>query len=190
MQKTLENLTKAFIWESQARNRYDIYAKIAKKEWYEQISDIFKITADNERVHAKNLFRMIQELKKDESDIVVEAGACTTHWDTIENLKSAIAGESYENTTMYPEFAQIAREEWLEVVAIKLESIGKAEVHHEERFKNLLKALEDGTIFKKSDDTVWLCRECGYIHIGPTPPEKCPSCDHPHNYFQVKCETY
>ena len=190
MQKTLENLTKAFIWESQARNRYDIYAKIAKKEWYEQIAEIFRITADNERVHAKNLFRMIQEIKWENTEIIVEAWAETTHWDTIANLKSAIAGENYENVTMYPEFAQIAREEWLDSIANKLEAIWKAEVHHEERFKNLLKALEDGTIFKKSDDTVWLCRECGYVHIWATPPEKCPSCDHPHNYFQVKCEVY
>ena len=190
MQKTLENLTKSFIGESQARNRYDIYAKIAKKEWYEQIAEIFTITAQNERVHAKNFFRMLQSIKKDENDLIVEAEACTTHWDTIENLKSAIKWEHHEYSHMYPEFAKIAREEWLESIAIKFESIAKAETHHEERFQKILEALENGTIFKKSNETIWFCRECGYVHIGPTPPAICPSCDHPHNYFQVKCEVY
>jgi rubrerythrin len=193
MKKTLENLTKAFIGESQARNRYNYYAKIAKKEGYEQISEIFKLTEDNERIHAKRLFEHIQELKKEEGspgEIKVEATAPTVYGNTIENLKAAIAGEHYENTEMYPEFAKVAEEEGFSKIAARLKSISKAEEHHEERYQKLLKELEAGIIFKKDKEMTWVCRECGYMHTGIEPPEKCPACNHSRAYYQLKCEEY
>ena len=189
MKKTLENLTKAFIGESQARNRYSFYAKIAKKEGYEQIAEIFSITAENEKVHAKRLFEHIQELKQGE-EIVVEASAPLVYGNTTENLKSAIAGENYEYTSMYPEFAKVAEGEGLDKIAARLRAIAKAEEHHEERYKKLLGQVENNTFFKKPNEVWWVCRECGYVHFGVEPPEVCPSCDHPRSYYQFKCEEY
>lgn len=194
MQKTIQNLTKAFIGESQARNRYTFYAKVAKKEGYEQIASIFLETAEQEKVHAKRLFEHIQELKEKIGDnlneIKVEAVAPTVYKSTAENLKASITGENYEYTEMYPEFAKVAEEEGLTSIAQRLRSIAKAEEHHEERYKKLLAQLEAGTIFKKDKETVWVCRECGYVHKGNQAPVKCPSCDHPQSYYQIKCEEY
>jgi len=188
MKKTIENLAKAFIGESQARNRYTFYAKAAKKEGLEQISEIFVLTADNEREHAKWLLRLINKLGG--KDIKVEAEVPTVLADTKENLKAAIEGEHYENTQMYPEFAKIAEEESLPEIAERLKAISKAEEHHEERYSKLLKKLEGETLFEKEEKTAWVCRKCGYVHEGETPPEECPSCSHPSNYFQLKCEIY
>ena len=147
MENTIKNLTKAFIGESQARNRYTIHAKIAKKEGYEQISEIFLITADNEREHAKWLFRLINELKQklpeNPDEIIVEATAPTTLGNTIDNLKAAIGGEHYENTEMYPEFARVAEEEGYADIAKRLMAISRAEEHHEKRYKKLLKEVEE-----------------------------------------------
>ncbi len=194
MNETIQNLTKAFIGESQARNRYTIYAKIAKKEGFEQISDIFLLTADNEREHAKWIFRMINELKKksDESldEITVEAGAPTTLENTAKNLKAAIAGENFETSTMYPEFADVAEKEGFSEIATRLRSIGKAEAHHEERYRKLLAKVEGNTVFKNDDTVSWVCMKCGYVHEGKEAPKKCPSCDHPTSYFERKCEDY
>jgi rubrerythrin len=194
MEKTIENLAKAFIGESQARNRYTFYAKIAKEEGFEQISDIFLVTAENEREHAKWLFRMINELKKQSrenlDEIKVEAGAPTILGDTAENLKAAIAGEHYENTEMYPEFADVAEKDGFPDVAKRLRAIAVAEEHHEERYKKLLTEVEGNTTFKKEKKVYWVCRKCGYVHEGEEPPEECPSCDHPKNYFERKCEEY
>ena len=194
MQKTTKNLTKAFIGESQARNRYTFYSKIAEKEGFDQISEIFLITADNEREHAKWLFRLINELKQKQGDkldeIIVEAAAPTTLGNTAENLRAAIAGEHYENTIMYPEFADIAEKEGFPEIAKRLRSIAKAEEHHEERYKKLLKEVEGNTVFKKDKKASWVCRKCGFVHEGEVPPEKCPSCDHESSYFQIKCEEY
>jgi len=190
MKKTLENLTKAFIGESQARNRYTYYAKVAKKEGFEQIAEIFLQTADNEKAHAKRLFEHIQELKENNEEIKVEAVAPTVYGTTKENLKAAIAGEHYENTEMYPEFAETAEEEGLSDIAVRLKSISKAEEHHENRYIKLLEQVENNTVFKKDEEIQWLCRECGYTAMGTEPPEKCPSCDHPRSYYQVKCEQY
>ncbi|MHA1712322.1 MAG: rubrerythrin [Candidatus Freyarchaeota archaeon] len=194
MENTLKNLVKAFIGESQARNRYTFYAKIARNEGYEQIAGIFLITAENEKEHADNLFKLINELKKKSpeklDEIKVEAAAPTVLSDTAENLKAAIAGENYEHTKMYPEFADVAEKEGFPEIAARLRAIAKAEEHHEERFKKLLKEVEAGTVFKKEKEVWWVCRECGYIHFGKEPPEKCPSCDHPRSYFQLKCEEY
>ena len=194
MKNTIENLVKAFIGESQARNRYTFYAKIAKKEGFEQTAGIFLITAENEKEHASNLFKLINELKKKSSErldeIKVEVVAPTVLGTTAENLKAAIAGENYEHTIMYPEFADVAETEGFPEIAKRLRAIAKAEEHHEERYKKLLKQVEAGTFFKKEKDVWWVCRECGYIHFGKEPPEKCPSCDHPRSYFQRKCEEY
>ena len=187
--ETIKNLVKAFIGESQARNRYTIYAKIAQKEGYEQIAEIFLLTAENEREHAKWLFRLINQLNP-EQEIKVEASVPTTQSTTIENLKSAINGEKYEHTFMYPEFANIAEQEGHKEIADRLRAIAKAEEHHEERYKKLLDQLEKGTLWKKKGPVAWVCSKCGYVHIGETPPERCPSCDHPHEYFYFKCEEY
>ncbi len=194
MLKTIENLVKAFIGESQARNRYTFYASIAKKEGYEQIAEIFLMTAENEKEHAETLYELINELKKrfheEVSEITVETSAPIILGNTIENLKSAISGENYEHTKMYPEFARIANEEGFSDVAARLRAIAEAERHHEERFKRLLKELEAGTIFKKDVEVWWVCRKCGYIHFGKEPPEECPSCGHSKNYFQVLREEF
>jgi len=190
MSKTLENLTKAFIGESQARNRYTLYAKQAKKDGYEQISDLFLVTADNEREHAKWLFRLINQIKENDDAIIVEADAPTILGDTVANLKAAIAGEHFEHTEMYPEFAKVAEEEGLKDVAARLRAIGEAEVHHEDRYKILLKNIEDGTLFKKDKDVKWICRKCGRTQVAKEPPVKCPACDHPSKYFEITSDEY
>jgi len=194
MKNTIENLVKAFIGESQARNRYTFYAKIAKNEGFEQIAEIFLVTAENEKEHATNLFTLINELKKKSNErldeIKVEAVAPTVLGSTAENLKAAIAGENYEHTKMYPEFADTAEKEDFPEIAKRLGAIAKAEKHHEERYTKLLREVEAGTFFKKGKDVWWVCRECGYIHFGREPPEKCPSCDHSRSYFQLKYEEY
>ena len=191
--ETIKSLAKAFIGESQARNRYTIYAKIAEKEGYKQIAEIFLITADNEREHAKWLFRLMNELKKKYSideEVKVDAGVPIVLGNTIENLKAAIAGENYEHTKMYPEFADIAEKEGYKEIAERLRAIAKAEEHHEERYRKLLEQVEKGTVLKKDEEVVWVCRKCGYVYKGKEPPEECPSCSHPREYFQIKCEVY
>lgn len=194
MKNTLENLAKAFIGESQARNRYTFYAKIAKKEGFEQIADIFLVTAENEKEHANNLFKLISKLKKrgneKPDEIKVEAAAPTVLGGTKENLMTSIAGENYEYTKMYPEFADVAEKEGFPEIAERLRAIAKAEEHHEEKYKKLLRQVDGGTFFKKEDNVWWVCRECGYIHFGKEPPKNCPSCDHSRSYFQLKCEEY
>ncbi len=192
--ETIKNLTKAFIGESQARNRYTFYAKIAKKEGYEQISEIFLLTAENEKEHAKRLFEHIQELKekqgKETEKIDVETFAPTTYGNTEENLKASIEGEHYENSEMYPQFAQTAEKEGFEKIAKRLRAIAKAEEHHEQRYKKILEQVKAGTVFKKDKKVSWVCRECGYVHEGEEPPEKCPSCDHEKAFYQLLCEEY
>lgn len=194
MTKTIENLTKAFIGESQARNRYTMYAKAAKKDGFEQISEIFLSTADNEREHAKWLFRMIQDLREESDealeDLIVEAEAPLILGSTDENLIAAIAGEHHENTTMYPEFADTAKEEGYPEIAERLLAISKAEEHHEARYMDLLKLVETGTVYNKSEEVSWICRKCGYVRKGKKPPVKCPACDHPAKYYQILCEEY
>ena len=189
MKNTIKNLAKAFIGESQARNRYAFYSKIAKKEGFEQIAEIFLLTAENEREHAKQLFKLINELKKESSEsleeIKVEAEVLTVFGDTAENLKAAIVGENFEQTKMYPEFADIAEEEGLTEIAARLRAIAIAERHHENRFKKLLLEVEENSVFKKEEKVYWVCRKCGYLHEGTEAPEKCPSCDHPQSYFEV-----
>jgi len=194
MQKTLENLSKAFIGESQARNRYTYYAKVAKKAGFEQIAGVFLETAEQEKTHAKRLFEHIQEVKKKlglkDNEVVIEAVAPNVYEDTAENLKASIAGENYEHTEMYPGFASVADEEGLGKIAERMRSIAKAEEHHEQRYVKILKEVEAGTVFKKSEEKVWICRECGYMHVGNEAPELCPSCDHPQAYYEVQSEEY
>ena len=193
MKKTLENLSKAFIGESQARNRYTLYSKIAKNEGYVQISDIFLITADNEREHAKWLFRIIQDLKKEFGDVdavTVEAEAPLVMATTPENIKAAIAGEHYENSEMYPGFADVADDEGLDDVAVRLRAIGRAEEHHEARYKKLLDIVESGTVLEKDHEVKWVCTKCGYVHTAAKPPLKCPACDHASKYYEILCEEY
>ncbi len=194
MNQTIQNLTKAFIGESQARNRYTFYAKVAKKEGYEQIAGIFLETAEQEKTHAKRLFEHIQELKKKSreklNEIKVEAAAPIIYGKTIDNLKAAIAGEKYEHSKMYPQFAKTAEQEGLAKITARLRSIAKAEEHHEERYKKLLKVVKAKRVFRKSKNVQWVCRECGYMYFGKEAPKMCPSCDHPRAFYQLKCEEY
>jgi rubrerythrin len=194
MNQTIQNLTKAFIGECQARNRYTFYAKTARKEGYEQIAGIFLETAEHEKEHAKRLFEHIQELKKKSKkkldEINVEAAAPTIYGSTVDNLKAAISGEHYENNQMYPEFAKTAQKEGLTKIAGRLRAIAQSEKHHEERYKKLLKVVQAKAVFRKNKKVWWTCRECGYIHYGKEAPKICPSCDHPQAFYQVQCETY
>jgi rubrerythrin len=192
MKRTVENLTKAFIGESQARNRYSMFASVARKEGYEQIGEVFQLTADQEREHASQLYKYLASMKAKEKfeKVVVEAEAPVTYGNTVENLRSAIAGENYEHTTMYPEFADIADAEGYPDIARRMRAISKAEEHHEQRYMKLLKQLEAGTYFKKDQPVWWVCRECGYMHFGAEPPSVCPSCDHARSFYQKMNEDY
>lgn len=193
MQKTIENLAAAFVGESQARNRYTFYAKTATTEGYEQIASIFEETANQEKSHAKTLMKHIQELKKHDVDypaIKVEAEVPNTWGTTVDNLKAAIAGEHWENSSMYPDFAKIAKEEGLTKIADRLTDIAEAETHHEQRFTKLLNLFEKDMVFKRGEKVWWCCRECGYIHEGTEPPKCCPVCEHPQAFYQILSEEY
>ncbi|MFH0952567.1 MAG: rubrerythrin family protein [Patescibacteria group bacterium] len=194
MNKTIENLAKAFIGESQARNRYTMYAKQAKTEGFEQIAGIFLETAEQERQHAKWDFKMMKQAMAKEGvtdkELKVEAAAPTALGTTEENLQAAIDGENYEHVTMYPEFAEQAEADGFKDIAQRLRSIGIAEEHHEERYQKLLKEVKAGTVFKKKEKVWWVCRECGYMHFGEEPPKACPACSHKESYFQLKVEEY
>ncbi len=194
MNLTISNLTKAFIGESQARNRYTFYSKIAIKEGFQKIAEIFDQTATQENEHAKWLFRLINQLLEKDGEkfktISVEAEAPTVLGNTKENLKAAIEGETHEYTSMYPEFAKVAEEEGFPGIANRLKAIAKSEGHHAQRYSKLLKEVEDNTMFEKTSKVYWVCRKCGYLEEGEKPPEKCPSCDHPYNYFEKQCEEY
>ncbi|MBU7047746.1 MAG: rubrerythrin family protein [Theionarchaea archaeon] len=184
--KTEKNLLTAFAGESQARNRYTYFASQAKKEGYEQIRAIFTETADNEKEHAKRLFKY---LEGGEAEITASypAGIIGT---TKENLKAAAAGENHEYTTMYPEFAKIADEEGFTEIACVMRAIAGAERQHEKRYLTLLGNIEQGRVFKRDKVVTWKCGNCGYIHEGTEPPEKCPACDHEKAYFELLGENY
>jgi rubrerythrin len=194
MSETLKGLTQAFIGESQARNRYTMYAKVAKNEGFVQISQIFLETAENEKEHAKNFFTAIQEVLKKTGksmpEITVDAIAPLEKGDTATNLRAAIKGETYEHTKMYPDIANSAEKEGYASIAQQVRAIAQVEAHHAERYQQLLKEVEAGSVFKKDHEVEWVCLECGYVHKGTEPPELCPSCLHPKGYFAVKCETY
>ncbi len=191
----MKNLGKAFIGESQARNRYTYYSKQALKDNYPQLSDIFELTANQEKEHAKQLLLMMNELKTKEgmrpSDLVlVETEANTTFADTKINLEAAIAGELHETNSMYPDFAKTAQAEGLVEIVGKLRAIAVAERHHAERYQKFLDRIRTGTLWKRDKPVKWICRECGYEHTGTEPPKACPACKHDYWFYQVKNEEY
>ena len=184
--KTEQNLLEAFAGESQARTRYTFFASKAKKEGYEQISAMFTETADNEKEHAKRFFSFL-EGGDVEITATYPAGKVGT---TAENLKAAAMGENEEHTKLYPEAAKIAEDEGFTDVACLFRKVAEVEKHHEERYLGLLKNIEDGTVFKKSEKTLWKCRNCGYIHEGESAPDKCPACIHPQAHFELLCDNF
>ena len=184
--QTEKNLLTAFAGESQARNRYTYFASKAKKEGYVQIQAIFEETADQEKEHAKRLFKF---LEGGEAEIAAAfpAGVIGT---TAENLKTAAGGENHEWTSMYPEFAQVAKDEGFDEIAGVFEAIAVAEKQHEKRYLGLLKNVEAGTVFSKPNAVVWRCRNCGYLHEGPEAPGLCPACAHPQAHFELLAENW
>jgi rubrerythrin len=184
--KTEKNLMTAFAGESQARNRYSYFASQAKKEGYEQIAAIFLDTADNEKEHAKVLFKL---LEGGEAEVFARFPAGVIA-DTTANLKEAADGERYEYSEMYPAFAEIAGKEGFPEIAKTFLNIAAAEKGHEKRYLSLKKNLDEGIVFKRSDKVVWRCRNCGYMHEGSVAPDECPTCKHEQAYFEVFGEVY
>lgn len=187
--KTAENLMKAFAGESQARNRYTYYASVAKKEGYVQISNIFLETAENEKEHAKRFFKFLNNDLKGDS-VEITASFPVSLGDTKDALKSAADGENEEWSQLYPAFADVADEEGFRAIAVVFRKIAEVEKHHEERYLELLKNVENGTVFKKDEVVRWKCANCGYIHEGSSAPEVCPACAHPQAYFEILTEKY
>ncbi len=184
--QTEKNLLTAFAGESQARNRYTYFASQAKKEGYVQMADIFTETANQEKEHAKRLFKFL-EGGEVEISAAFPAGVIGT---TLGNLKAAAAGEHYEYTEMYPEFAKVAREEGFNDIAAAFEAIAVAEKQHEKRYVDLAANIEAGRVFKRDEKTVWRCRNCGYLHEGNEAPESCPACAHAQAHFELLGENY
>ena len=172
--KTEANLLAAFAGESQARNKYTYYASQAKKQGYVQISNLFSETAENEKEHAKIWFKLLH-------------GGMP---DTVANLKDAAAGEHFEWTEMYAEFAKEAKEEGFDEIAFLFEEVAKIEKEHEDRYKALLTNIEEEKVFKKEEEVIWQCANCGHIHIGKEAPDVCPVCDHPQSYFLIRATNY
>jgi rubrerythrin len=184
--KTEQNLLKAFAGESQARNRYTFFTAVARKEGFEQIANIFQETADNEREHAKIFF---SHLEGGDLEITATypAGAVK---DTKSNLQAAAAGEKAEWTSIYPEFAKIAREEGYPEVATSFEQVTKVEKFHEERYNKLTANVANGEVFKRKTAVKWHCINCGYVFEGTEPPKVCPACKHPQSFYEVLAENY
>lgn len=173
--QTEKNLQTAFAGESQARNKYTYFASKARKEGFEQIADIFEETAHNEKEHAKIWFKLLN------------GGEIGT---TAENLKAAAEGENYEWTDMYDRMAKEAEEEGFHEIALKFKNVGAIEKHHEERYRKLLKNIEDSIVFSREGDAIWICRNCGHIVVGPKAPKICPVCNHPQSFFEIKAENF
>ncbi len=171
--KTEKNLWKAFAGESQARNKYDFFAKQARKDGYEQIAGILQRTALDEKEHAKRAYRFLDELG-----------------DTEKNLSTAADGENYEWTSMYKEFEETAREEGFEEIADFFEEVAEVEQEHEKRYRALLKRVKEGTFFTRDEPIRWHCRNCGYVHRDTEPPQECPACLHPRSFYEEYCENY
>ncbi len=184
--KTELNLLSAFAGESQARNRYEMFAKIAKKEGYVQISEIFKETARNEFEHAKRFFRFL-EGGAVEITAMYPAGIEGT---TAENLKAAAEGENEEHTILYPQAADVAKAEGFPEISAAFRAIAKVELAHETRYLKLLENIETNKVFKRENKVIWKCNVCGYLHEGFEPPMVCPSCKHPQEHFFIKEENY
>lgn len=172
--RTEQNLRTAFAGESEARNKYTFYASQARKDGMNLVANIFEETAGNEKEHAKIWFKLLH-------------GGMPK---TAENLLDAAEGERYEWTEMYASFAQTAREEGFERIAYLFEAVGNIEKEHDERYRALLKSVQDGDMFEKAEETVWICSNCGHIHIGPKAPEVCPVCEHPRAYFMQRVKNY
>ncbi|WP_319229719.1 rubrerythrin [Draconibacterium orientale] len=185
--KTEQNLLKAFAGESQARMRYDYFAKQAKKEGLEQIAAIFEETALNEKEHAKRFFKFLEDGNMVEITATFPAGKIGT---TMENLKASADGENEEWTELYPEFAKVAEEEGFKEIAMAFKLIARVEEAHENRYRTLYNNLEEGKVFKRGDKVVWKCRNCGFIHEGTAAPKLCPACQHPQSYFEIKESNY
>ena len=183
---TEKNLLTAFSGESQARNRYTYFASQAKKDGLVQMQSIFEETANQEKEHAKRLFKFL-EGGEVEVKASFPAGVIGT---TLENLKAAAAGENYEHTEMYPGFAKTARKEGFETIASAFEAIAVAEKQHEKRYLDLAANIEAGRVFKRDTEVVWRCRNCGYLHTGNEAPEACPACAHPKAHFELLGENY
>lgn len=189
--KTAENLMKAFAGESQARNRYTYFAKAALKEGYNQISDIFIETAENEKAHAKRFYNFLKDDFQGEALELNASYPVELPTDTKTNLIYAAEGEHDENTNLYPTFAKVAEEEGFPEIAAAFRMIAKAEVAHEVRYRKLAANLVNGAVFKKdSDKTLWKCGNCGFIFEGAEAPVKCPACLHPQSFFEVFVENY
>ena len=173
--KTEANLMTAFAGESQARNKSSYFASKAKKDGYVQIAQIFEETANNEKEHAKIWFKLLN------------GGSVPS---TVDNLKSAADGENFEWTEMYAQFAEEARAEGFDDIATLFEKVGEIEKEHEERYRKLLENIEGGLVFSKDNDIVWICSNCGHVHIGKQAPDVCPVCAHPQAYFMQKANNY
>jgi rubrerythrin len=184
--RTKVNLLTAFAGESQARNRYTYFASQAKKEGYEQISAIFLETAENEKEHAKRLFKFLEG----GSVVITAAFPAGVIGDTKENLKASADGENHEYTKMYPEFARIAEKEGFPKIVKLFKSIAVAEKQHEKRYLALLENIKKDRVFKLEKVVEWKCRNCGYIHKGTEAPKECPACAHPRTYFELLMENY
>ncbi len=184
--ETYKNIARAIAGESMARNKYTFFASQAQKEGLEQIASIFLETADNEKEHAKRLMKLLKNntessLEKYEFPIVKK---------TLDNLIAAAAGENYEHTKMYPEFAKTARVEGFKEIAKVLTEISEVEEKHEKRYLKLKANIEKGLVFKRQEEVYWKCRNCGYIHYGKSAPKECPACAHPQSYYELFCENY
>ncbi len=184
--QTEKNILTAFCGESQARNRYTYFAAQAKKEGYVQMQHIFEETADQEKEHAKRLFKLLEG-----GEVEITAGfPAGVIGTTVENLKEGAAGENYEHTIMYPGFAVTAREEGFDAIAFIFEAIAVAEKQHEKRYNDLVANIEAGTVFSKTEKVTWRCRNCGYLHEGEEAPEMCPACAHPKAHFELLGENW
>ncbi len=184
--KTERNLLTAFAGESQARNRYSYFASVAKKEGYEQISRAFEETANQEKEHAKRLFKFL-EGGEVEISASFPAGSIG---NTLENLKNSAAGEHYEHSDMYPSFAKEAKEEGFDAIADVFESIAVAEKQHEKRFSDFAKNIEENKVFEKDEAVIWRCLNCGFIIEAKSAPKICPACNHPQAYFEILGENW
>lgn len=184
--ETEKNLLKSFAGESQARNRYTYFASVAKKEGYEQIAAIFEETANQEKEHAKRMFKYL-EGGMVEITASYPAGMIST---TAENLKAAAEGENEEWSILYPLFADIAEQEGFKEIAVMYRSIAKVEKVHEERYLKLMNNVLNGEVFKREEKVKWQCRNCGYVHEGKTAPQNCPACNHPQAHFEIEKENY
>ncbi len=184
--RTEKNLMTAFAGESQARNRYNYFAGKATKEGYAQIAAVFEETADQEKEHAKRLFKFMTGGEAE----VAASFPFGVIGSTLENLRASAGGENHEHTVMYPEFAAVAREEGLDEIAGVFEAIAVAEAQHEKRYLALAGNIEQDRVFKKDSPVVWRCRNCGYLHEGPEAPKVCPACAHPQAHFEVLGENW